>query len=366
MGLVIAVLAVSSISAGLALLLVLAEGLILNYGPCKVSINGGKRQLEVQGGKPLLTVLREQKIFIPSACGGRGTCGVCKVKVLSGGGAILPTETPFLSPQELGDNIRLSCQVKVRNDLAIQIPEHLFNVREYMTRCVAIEPLTYDMRRFRFELVDPPTIEFVPGQYMQLLCPRYKGSDEEVYRAYSIASDPLDNRYVELIIRRVPNGICTTWCFDYLKEGQPVQMNGPYGEFRLTQTDLPMVFIAGGSGIAPFVSILAQMKHQQINRPTTFFFGGNTTKDLCLLDLMKGYEQALPNFKFVPVVARPEPDSGWRGERGLVTQAVDRAFNDLRGYEGYLCGSPGMIDASIKVLVDKGMSADRIYYDKFA
>lgn len=366
MGLVIAVLAVSSIGAGLALLLVLAEGLILNYGPCQISINGGKRQLEVQGGKPLLTVLREQKIFIPSACGGRGTCGVCKVKVLAGGGAVLPTETPFLSPQEMKDNVRLSCQVKVRNDLAIEIPEHLFNVREYMTRCVAIEPLTYDMRRFRFELVDPPTIDFVPGQYMQLLCPRYKGSDEEVYRAYSIASDPLDNRHVDLIIRRVPNGICTTWCFDYLKEGQPVQMNGPYGEFRLTQTDLPMVFIAGGSGIAPFVSILAQMKHQRINRPTTFFFGGNTTKDLCLLDQMKAYEQALPNFKFVPVVARPEADSGWRGETGLVTQAVDRAFNDLSGYEGYLCGSPGMIDASIKVLVGKGMSADRIYYDKFA
>ena len=179
------------------------------------------------GGKSLLAGLTEQKIFIPSACGGRGTCGVCKCKVLDGGGPLLPTETPFLTKEEQADNVRLSCQVKIRNDIKIQIPEELFNVREYECVCSEIEDLTYDMKRFRFELKEPPSIKFVAGQYIQLRCPKYKGNSEEVYRAYSIASDPQQNNLVDLIIRLVPNGICTTWCFKHLKEGDPVKLNGP-------------------------------------------------------------------------------------------------------------------------------------------
>lgn len=365
MGILVTVLIVSGIAAGLALVLVIAERYIGDYGPCKINING-KREIVVQGGKPLLSALREEKIFIPSACGGRGTCGVCKVKVLDGAGSILPTETPFMSKEELADNIRLSCQVKVRNDLTIEIPEHLFNVREFVTRCIKIEELTYDMRRFRFELKDPPTIDYIPGQYMQLLCPKYKGNSEEVYRAYSIASDPKEKNIVDLIIRRVPNGICTTWCFDILKEGDAVQMNGPYGEFCLSKTDAPMVFVAGGSGIAPFVSLLHTMKNQGINREAVFFFGGNTQRDLCLAEQMKAFETAVPRFTFVPVVARPEEGSGRQGETGLVTEAVKRRYSDLSGHEGYLCGSPGMIDAAAKVFTSLGMAADKIYYDKFA
>ena len=181
MAFIITILIISSIGAALALLLVLCEKYVVNYGPCKVTINGEK-ELNIQGGKPLLTVLRDEKIFIPSACGGRGTCGVCKVKVLDGAGSILPTETPFLTKEEQADNVRLSCQVKVRNDIFIEIPDELFNVREYNSVCAEIEELTYDMKRFRFELKDPPDMKFVAGQYVQLLCPKYKGSNEEVYR----------------------------------------------------------------------------------------------------------------------------------------------------------------------------------------
>ena len=252
---IIPVFVISSIGAGLALVLVISERFIANYGPCEITINE-ERKITVDGGGPLLSALRDEKIFIPSACGGRGTCGVCKLKVLEGGGAVLPTETPFLDKKELEDNVRLSCQVKVRNDIAIRIPEELFHVKEFTSRCTKIEDLTYDMKRFRFELIEPETITFVAGQYVQLLCPKYKGSSEEVYRAYSIASDPKDNRAIELIIRRVPKGICTTWCFDFLKEGDNVAFNGPYGDFHLSDTDAPMLFVAGSSGMAPFVSIL--------------------------------------------------------------------------------------------------------------
>lgn len=359
------VIIISSIGAGLALLLVLCEKYVVNYGPCKIIIND-KRELDTIGGKSLLAGLTEEKIFIPSACGGRGTCGFCKCKVLDGGGALLPTETPFLTKEEQADNIRLSCQVKIREDIKIEIPEDLFNVREFQSVCSEIEDLTYDMKRFRFELKEPATIKFVAGQYVQLRCPKYKGNNEEIYRAYSIASDPKENNYIDLIIRRVPNGICTTWCFDFLKEGDPVKLNGPYGDFRMSETEAPMVFVAGGSGMAPFVSILSQMRNTGSKRQAKYFYGGNTTKDQCMADEMKAFEEALEGFEFIPVVANPEENSGWNGQTGLVTESVLCAYKDLSGHEGYLCGSPGMIDAAVKVFKELGMLEENIYYDKFS
>jgi Na+-transporting NADH:ubiquinone oxidoreductase subunit F len=359
------VLIISSIGAGLALVLVLCEKYIVNYGPCKVIINK-ERELDIQGGSPLLTVLRDEKIFIPSACGGRGTCGVCKCTIKSGGGAVLPTETPFLTKDELAGDIRLSCQVKVRNDIDVEIPEELFNIQEFETVCTEIEELTYDMRRFRFELKDPPTVKFTAGQFMQLLCPKYKGSSEEVYRAYSVASDPKQDNIIDMIIRLVPNGICTTWCFEHLKIGDAAKLNGPYGDFRMSESDAPMVFVAGGSGMAPFVSILSHMRNTGSKRKAKYFFGGNTTRDLCMDKEMKAFEEVLEGFEFIPVVATPEEDSGWNGQVGLVTEAVQRTYQNLTQHEGYLCGSPGMIDAAAKVFKDLGMPDDKIYYDKFA
>ncbi|MCK5173619.1 MAG: 2Fe-2S iron-sulfur cluster binding domain-containing protein, partial [Planctomycetes bacterium] len=341
---IIAVAVISSIGAALALLLVISERFIADYGECRIDINGEK-ELTVAGGKPLLDALSAEKIFIPSACGGRGTCGVCKVKVHQGAGAILPTETPFLDDDEKQSNVRLSCQVKVRRDLRIEIPPELFLVKEYACLCADIRDLTYDMKAFRLKLTDPESIDFIAGQYVQLLCPRYKGSGEEVYRAYSLASDPARKDTIELVIRRVPNGICTTYCFDHLKVGDAVKVNGPYGDFRLSDTDAPMIFIAGGSGMAPFLSILSEMVNSDSKREVIYFFGGNQVRDLCYLDEMKNFESRLDNFHFVPVVAVPEKESNWSGETGLVTEAVQRNFSDVSRHEAYLCGSPGMIDA---------------------
>lgn len=363
---VLAVLAVSGVATMLALILVVAERFIARYGSCTIDINQGTRRITLEGGKSLLNVLTEEKLFIPSACGGRGTCGYCKVTIREGGGPVLPTETPFLTADEQKQGVRLSCQVKVRNDLVIEIPEELLSVREYTAVCDKIEDLTYDMKRFILRLQEPDHIDYVPGQYVQLLCPPYPGSDEEVYRAYSIASDPAETGRVDLIIRRVPNGICTTWCFEHLQEGQAVRINGPYGEFRLSDNPAPALFIAGGSGMAPFVSILHQMEHAHDTRPVRYFYGGNQVRDLCLLDEMKRFEEHLKDFTFIPVVAEPGPEEPWDGRRGLVTEAVSEEFDNLADYEAYLCGSPGMIDAAIKIVKSLGIDKARIYYDKFA
>lgn len=360
-----AVFVISVIAAGLAAVLTVAEAFLRDYGPCKITINDEK-ELTVKGGDSLLSVLTAEKIFIPSACGGRGTCGLCKLKVLEGAGAVLPTEEPYLDKKEIAENVRLSCQVKVRNDLKIQIPEELFAIKEYTARCTEIQDLTHDIKLFRFELIEPAEIKYTPGQYMQLVAPIYEKSSEEVYRAYSIASDPAQKNIIDLIIRLIPGGICTTYCFEYLKVGDEVKMNGPYGEFRLTGTDAEMVWVAGGSGMAPFVSILHDMKNTNNQRKATYYFGANRAEELFLTEQMKQFEKDLPNFRFVPVVTQTSQGGNWNGEMGLVTQAVERNVKNAGDYEGYLCGSPGMIDAAIKVLKNLGMNKNKIYYDKFA
>lgn len=359
----IEVLVVSGIGAALAALVTAAEYFLANYGPCTITINDDK-QVTTEGGGSVLAALTESKVFIPSACGGRGTCGLCKVKVLEGGGPLLPTEEPLLTDPEKNDAVRLSCQVKLRNDIRIEIPQEFFSIGEYEAECTRITDLTADMRLFRFEIMGDEPMEYVPGQYVQLLTPVYDKSDEEVYRAYSIAGDPADTGAIELIIRLVPGGICTTYCFEYLRQGDKVKFNGPYGEFRLSQTDSPIIFIAGGSGMAPIRCMLYQMRNEGITRQARYYYGANRIGALCLLDEMRRFEKELKAFRFVPCV--PSAEADWQGQRGLVTEVVRRDVSEGRTAEAYLCGSPGMIDASVAVLKERGLTEDRIFYDKFA
>ena len=332
--------------------------------PCVIDINNGARVLRVPGGNTLLCTLVEQQLFIPSVCGGRGMCGCCKVTVQAGGGPLSPREERRLAPAERAANMRLSCQITVQNDLSITLPQELLAIHEFHGTVARITQLTHDVRAFRLKLNDPATIQFIPGQYVQLLSPVYNKSSAAVYRAYSIASDPRDKNAIELIIRLVPGGICTTYCFEYLKEGDQVKFNGPYGEFRMADTTAPMIMIAGGSGMAPIKCILQHMQNIGSTRDARYFFGANQVCELFEQDWMKQCEQILPHFAFVPVVLRPETE--WHGETGLVTQAVERAYTDLSGHEAYLCGSPGMIDACVVALTKRGMPQAKIYYDKFA
>lgn len=356
---------VSAVSAFLALLMVIADATIANYGEVKIKINDSK-VIEVEGGKSLLATLMSKQIFIPSACGGRGSCGLCKVKVKSGAGEYLPTELPWITPEERKQNIRLSCQCKVKRDFEIEIPETLFSVKEYRARVAEMKDLTYDIKGITLQLLDPPEIEFKAGQYIQLKTPEYELSPEPVYRAYSIASPPSNKKAIDLEIRLVPNGICTTYVFKYMKKGEEVTINGPYGDFFLRDSDRDIIFIAGGSGMAPIRAILHHMKENKNPRKATYFFGARAVRDLFLVDEMRQLEKDLPNFKFIPSLSAPLPEDKWEGEKGMITEVVDRYVQSGENLEAYLCGSPGMIEACVSVLKKKGVPEELIFYDKFA
>jgi len=363
--LLISVGIISAVAVFLSLLMVIADATIGNYGNVQINVNSGTKELTVPGGQPLLRALTDEGIFIPSACGGRGSCGLCKVKVVEGGGQILPTELPWLSEDEKKENIRLSCQFKVKNDLSIQIPEELFLVKQYNTVVESIRDLTHDIKEVRLKLLDPPEIETKAGQFVQFQVPAYELTDEPVYRAYSMASVPSDHSHIELEIRLVPNGICTTYVHKYLKEGDEVLVNGPYGDFYLHESDHDIICIAGGSGMAPIKSILLDMQEKKSKRNATYFFGARSAKDLFLIDEMKELETKMEGFTFVPALSEPEEVDNWTGDVGLITDIVAQHVKDGSNSEAYLCGSPGMIDACIRVLTECGVSEERIYFDKF-
>jgi Na+-transporting NADH:ubiquinone oxidoreductase subunit F len=349
----------------LAALLALAERYILNYGEVAIDINDGAKRLTAPGGGTLLAALADHDIFLPSACGGRGTCAYCKVRVLEGGGTPGPVEAPYLTEDEVREQVRLSCQVKLRNDVRIAIPEALFSIRRFRGHVAHKRPLTGDIVELRIALDEPGEIEFVAGQYIQLESQAY-GGREPVMRAYSISSPPSAKKTLETVIRLVPDGICTTWVFEVLKEGDAVSLSGPYGEFRLSDSERPCLFIAGGSGMAPIWSLLRDMREKGDRRPVTYFFGALTQADLFYVDELRALEKDMEEFRFVPALSNEPDDSDWSGERGLITDVLARRVPDMSGHEAYLCGSPGMIDAAIATLKKGGMPEDRIFYDKFA
>ena len=356
---------VSGVSAVAAALLLLAERFLARYGPCTIDVNAGDRRLEVEGGESLLATLMSRQIFIPSACGGKGTCAYCKLKVLDGGGPVAPTEAPLLSAEELADHVRISCQVKVRNDMRIEVPGHLLSVRQYRAVVERMADLTGDIKELWLRLAEPETIEFVPGQYVQLRAPAYGPNPEPVWRAYSIANPPSDAGHVELIIRLVPGGICTPWVFKVLAEGDEVVFTGPYGEFGLTESGEAMVWVAGGSGMAPFWSIARHMRERQIRRPCTYFFGALRRRDLFLLEEFRQLEKALPDFRFVPALSAPAEGDRWDGETGLITEVLERHLAGGAPEEAYLCGSGGMVRAAVKVLTAAGIDRERMFFDEF-
>ena len=363
--LLIAVGVMCAINTVLAILLVIADATIANYGECHITIND-RKTVTVTGGRPLLSVLKEQQIFIPSACGGRGSCGLCKVTVREGAGALLATEMPWLSPEEQKANVRLSCQVKVKRDLNLWIPEELLSVKQYQTQVVGLSELTHDIKEVKLKLIDPPAIAFDAGQFIQIEVPPYALTDEPVYRAYSVSSDPAETGQIELEIRYVPNGICTTYVHQHLKVGDKVTINGPYGSFRLHPGEREIICIAGGSGMAPIKALLLEMERTRNPRPCRYFFGARSRRDLFLTERMRQFEKSLPNFRFIPALSEPAPDDRWEGETGLITEVVGRHVTNACEAEAYLCGSPLMIDACIRVLRDKGMPESQIFFDKFA
>ncbi len=362
---IISTASITVITAIFAVLLTIADRTIGNYGQVKLTINEEK-EYTVDGGSSLLSTLISEKIFIPSACGGKGTCGYCKVQIHDGGGPVLATELPFLSQEELDDHVRLSCQCKVKQDIKIEIPDELFNVKEFEATVESIEVLTDTIKKLRFRLPEGEEISFKPGQYVQLKAPLYEGNDEEVYRAYSIASSPTEKTHLELIIGFVPEGIATTYVHHHLEEGDKVTINGPFGDFYYQDTDAEMIMVATGTGVAPILSLLNYMKDNDIKRKARFYFGAKTPDDLFMLDYFKHLEETLYDFKFVPTLSRiKDDDTSWSGEKGRVNNAIDKLLEENDNQEAYLCGNEQMIDSVVKSLTNKGVKEEKIYYDKF-
>jgi Na+-transporting NADH:ubiquinone oxidoreductase subunit F len=359
------VLIVSTISGFLALLLVIADYFFANYGECKILING-KKEIKVKGGDSLLSSLNQNKIYLPSACGGRGSCGFCKCVAGKGAGPLLPTEKPFLTPEEIIDSFRLSCQIKVKEDISIQIPEEIFNIRKFRARLTKITDMTFDIKEIRLELLEPADIEFKAGQYVQLQTAKYGKIKKTVSRAYSISSSPDNQNYIELIVRRVPNGICSTWVHDHLQEGDIVNFTGPFGDFFIRDTEADMVFIAGGSGKAPIKSMIEFMEKRQVNRRMGYFFGARNIKELYYTEYFREFEKKLPSFQYFPILSQPTESCEWDGRCGYVMPYLDEFIKDPDNTEAYLCGSPGMIAAVVKSLKEKGLNDKNIFYDSFA
>lgn len=365
MVIVTTVLSISLISGGLALLIVIAEHFFNNYGDCTIDINQGDRQLTVTGGSSLLSTLSGQKIYLPSACGGKATCGLCKVRVLEGAGPLLPTEEPYLTTDEISQQYRLACQVKIKTDIKILIPEELFNIRAWNMTVDSITQLTHDIKGLHLSLPEGETIKFKAGQYVQFHTKPYGKVKETVFRAYSIASVPSETTAIDLIVRRVPEGLCTTYVHDILKEGEKATVSGPYGDFYLRGDHSQLIMIAGGSGLAPIQSIILDVLERGLDLQMHFFFGAVTRRDLYYLDEFAELEKKHDNFHFYPALSAPAPEDNWQGEVGLITEVVDRHVADGENKEAYLCGSPGMINACLNVLGKKGIGEDLIFYDKF-
>ncbi|HHU12026.1 MAG TPA: 2Fe-2S iron-sulfur cluster binding domain-containing protein [Clostridiaceae bacterium] len=357
---------VTGISLVLAVIISLAEKWLNNYGQVNIDINRGGRTFTTEGGRSLLSTLSEQKIFIPSACGGKATCGLCKVQVLSGSGVILPTEIPYLTAQEQKDNVRLSCQVKVKNDMAILIPEELFNIKEFVGTVEELRDETHDIKLLRIRLPEGETVKFKAGQFMQFYTKPYGKVKETVFRAYSIASPPSDNTHIDLIVRLVPGGLATGYVHQALQVGDEVRLSGPYGDFYLRGENADeLIMIAGGSGLAPIRSLIYDITEKGLDHKIRFFFGAVARRDLYALEEMAQLEKQNPNFTFIPALSNPADGDEWEGETGRITDVVARHLDGAEGKEAYLCGSPGMLDACIAVLNSKGFSDDSIFYDKF-
>ena len=345
----------------ITLLLILADILLGGKGEKALVINN-KTSIPVFGDETLLNVLSQNKIFIPSACGGKATCGLCKCKVTEGGGDIKPTEEPYLSKKDREEGIRLSCQVKVKDQMKIEIPESMLNAQEFKTVVSKVEDLTYDTKLIQLKLVEPSSMNFKPGQYAQLKVPGI-----EIIRAYSIASHPKYTDRIEFIVRMVPKGQATTFVHKALDIGDKVIVTGPYGDFYLQEdSNKDMVCIAGGSGKAPIRSILYYLKDQGMPRKVRYFFGAKAKRDLYYTEEFMALAKEFPNFEYIPALSEPDPGDDWDGEVGLITDVLDRLTGDLKDAEAYLCGSPGMIDACIKVLKKHDIPDKQVFYDKFS
>ncbi len=355
-------------------------------------------------GNTLLNTLGAQKIFIPSACGGKGTCGVCKVRVFEGGGALLPTETSHVSRGEAREGVRLSCQVKVKQDMKIEIDPEIFNVRKWTCRVRSNHNVATFIKELVLELPEGEDVPFRAGGYIQIECPphvvkyadfdieeEYRGDwdkfnmwqfvskvDEPLTRAYSMASYPLEKDLIMLNVRiaspppnmpDVPPGKMSSYIFG-LKPGDEVTISGPFGEFYARETGNEMVFIGGGAGMAPMRShIFDQFRRIHTDRKVSFWYGARSKREAFYREDFDEINSENDNFDWHLALSDPLPEDDWNGDTGFIHQVVfEKYLKDHpapEDVEYYMCGPPMMNQACINMLLDLGVEPENIMLDDF-
>jgi Na+-transporting NADH:ubiquinone oxidoreductase subunit F len=389
----------------LTALLMVAKDQLVNAADVKIIINGDESNpITAQAGGNLLNTLANHKIFIPSACGGMGSCGVCKVHVHDGGGAMLPTEKGFISRGEAREGCRLSCQVKVKQDMHIEVEPEIFSVRKWACTTRSNHNVATFIKELILELPEGDEVPFRAGGYIQIECPphtvHYKDFiieekfredwdrfnmwqftsvvDEEVTRAYSMANYPLEKGIIMLNVRiasppprqpNVPPGKMSSFIFG-LKPGDKVTISGPFGEFYARETDNEMVFIGGGAGMAPMRShIFDQFRRLKTDRKVSFWYGARSLREAFYVDHFDKIAEEFPNFQWHLALSDPLPEDNWKGHTGFIHQvALDNYLKDHpspEDVEYYMCGPPMMNQAVINMLLDLGVEPENIMLDDF-
>ena len=414
-----AILVIVVVTLILVALLLFIKIKLTPSGTVKIDINEGKKVLDVPQGGSLLGTLADQKIFLPSACGGKGNCGQCKCQVLEGGGSILPTETGFFTRKQIADHWRLGCQVKVKDNLKIQVPDSALSVKKLECEVISNKNVATFIKEFTVKLPEGENIEFKSGEYIQIDIPEYDVSfadmdidpiyrgDWEKYgffdikykntvptiRAYSMASYPAEKNVIKLNVRiatppfdrsqpkgvfkmlPVPPGIASTFVFSR-KPGDKVWISGPYGEFLLPKDDpdsQEYVFVGGGAGMAPLRShIMHLFKTLKTNRQVHFFYGARALVEAFYLEDFAEIEKEFPNFHFHLALDRPDPAADAAGVKytaGFVHNVMNETY--LKNHEApedikyFMCGPPMMTKCVCDLLDSLGVAPESILFDNF-
>jgi Na+-transporting NADH:ubiquinone oxidoreductase subunit F len=414
-----AILVIVVVTLILVALLLFIKIKLTPSGTVKIDINDGKKVLDVPQGGSLLNTLAEQKIFLPSACGGKGNCGQCKCQVLEGGGSILPTETGFFTRKQIADHWRLGCQVKVKDNLKIQVPDSALSVKKLECEVISNKNVATFIKEFTVKLPEGENIEFKSGEYIQIDIPEYDvnfadmdvdpiyRADWEKYgffdlkykntvptiRAYSMASYPAEKNVIKLNVRiatppfdrsqpkgvfkmlPVPPGIASTFVFSR-KPGDKVWISGPYGEFLLPKDDpdsQEYVFVGGGAGMAPLRShIMHLFKTLKTKKEVHFFYGARALVEAFYLEDFAEIEKEFPNFHFHLALDRPDPAADAAGVKytaGFVHNVMNETY--LKDHEApedikyFMCGPPMMVSSVVNLLDSLGVAPESILYDNF-
>jgi len=406
---------ISSIVAFLVIVLVLVSALLYArakltaVGQVKITINGEK-EVTVNPGSSLLSTLSESGIFLPSACGGGGTCSQCRCQVVDGGGSILATEIDHFTRKEQQEHWRLGCQVKVREDMKIKVPEHVLGVRKWECEVVSNENVATYIKEFVVRLPEGEVLDFKSGGYIQIDVPQievdfndmiigdeyrpewerygmfklHMKNPEPTFRAYSMANHPAEGNIIMLNIRiatppfdqvnggfrNVNPGICSSFVFSR-KPGDKVTISGPYGEFFLKENNNEMMFIGGGAGMAPMRSHLFHLFHtvRETKKKVTFWYGARSWREVFYFEEFMAIQKNFPNFSFHLALSEPQSEDNWTGAKGFIHQVIYDQYlskhEEPEEIDYYLCGPPMMNSAVNKMLYDLGVPDENVLFDDF-